>query len=367
MGQNIGTCITAVLSAIGASKNAKRAAMLHLYFNLIGTLIFMVAFYFLNSVIGFAFMGASASAAGIAVIHSLFNIGCAIVLFPFTNLLLKLATYTIPDREQEAAEETALERPRALMALDERFLEKPAFAMALCRRAAIHMAEEVRTSIFLALNMISEYNEDNAIRVAELEQLVDLYEDRLGTYLVKLSGRDLSINDSRSMSILLHCISDFERMSDHAANIKDSLSKMKKKKLAFSPKARAELEVLTRAVHDIVEATCQVFAANDVEGAKHIEPLEEVIDRLNVKLRQHHVKRLRKGKCTIELGIVLEDIITDLERISDHCSNVAVCLIQVNADGFDTHEYLDIDMKESEAFKEEVRTMREQYRLPGNG
>ncbi len=360
MGQNIGTCVTAILSSVGANRGARRASMIHLYFNLIGTILFMVVFYGINLVSPFAFLNDSASAFGIAVIHSLFNIGCAIVMFPFADGLVRLSILTVPDRP----EKTQTNLPTELAALDERFLQKPGFAMELCRTAAVSMANQTRACIFLALDLLNEYNEAVAKEVAEKEQLIDTYEDVLGTYLVKLSGTNLSRTDSHTLSILLHCTSDLERISDHAVNLMESATQMRKRKQEFSKKAKKELSILLTAVKEIVDKTVDIFETRDIEAAKEIEPLEEVIDGLNLALRQNHIRRLRNGKCTIELGIMLEDMITDLERISDHCSNIAVCLIQVNEDGFDTHGYIDTDLKQSKWFAGEVARLQQLYHIP---
>ena len=361
MGQNIGTCVTALISSIGASKNAKRASMVHLYFNLIGTVLFMVVFYSINAIIGgFAFLDNPANAAGIAVVHSLFNIGTVLVLYPFGDKLVKLAQLTIPDHVGETEE-----KPDELAVLDERFLEKPAFAMELCRNAAVRMAQESRDALHLALDNVTMYSESRVAKIIEMEESVDRYEDALGTYLVKLNNCDLSQKDSRTLSILLHCIGNFERISDHAVNITDSSTQMHEKKLEFSKKAMEELKVFSDALCDIVDETMEAFTMNDLDKARQIEPFEQVIDSLNIELKQRHIHRLRKGKCTIELGLILEDMITNFERISDHCSNIAVCMIRVNEDGFDTHEYLDV-IKEEKApwFEEEFYRLSKKYALP---
>lgn len=365
MGQNIGTCVTAIISSIGANKNARRASMIHLYFNLIGTIVFMIVFYGANAIWNFSFLDASASVVGIAVIHSLFNVGCAILMFPFADKLVKLATWTVKDNAKDSDEVSDInELPTELSSLDERFLGKPAFAMELCRTAATAMARETECCISLALNVLHGYNEDVAKEIREKEQLIDTYEDMLGSYLVKLSGKNLTQTDSQTLSILLHCTSDLERISDHAVNILDSVVEMKDRKQEFSKKAMKELDILISAVHNIVEMTVGIFTNKDIEGARLVEPLEEVIDGLNVALRQNHIRRLRNGKCTIELGILLEDIITDLERVSDHCSNVAVCMIQVSEDVFDTHEYIDSNVKQTQWFADEVSKWQQIYRIP---
>lgn len=365
MGQNIGTCITAIISSVGANKNAKRASMIHLYFNLIGTVLFMVIFYGINAVVGFSFLEEPANVAAIALIHSLFNVGCAIILFPCADFIVRLAVISVKDGENDtdATKESNKNLPLELAALDERFLNQPGFAMEISRNAAYAMAEKTKDCIMLALELCKDYTKEKMQRIIECEQLIDLYEDMLGTYLVKLSAMNLSLADSRSMSILLHCIGDFERISDHAVNICESVKEMKDTDQKFSKKAYSELNVLLKAVHDIVEMTVEVFVNKDIEKAKYVEPLEEVIDSLNMTLRQNHIKRLRKGKCTIELGIVLEDMITNLERVSDHCSNIAVCLIEVSSDVFETHEYIDVELKQTEWFANEVLRLRKEYSL----
>ena len=360
MGQNIGTCITSIISSFGAKKNAKRAAAIHLFFNLIGTILFMVVFYSLNQIIGFAFLKTSANAAGIAVIHSLFNIGCCIILYPFSNWLVKLATIVIPDGREELEEKDDEE----MLALDERFMERPAFAMEICRNASRQMASETMEAITLALEVVNEYDKKKAAKVYKLEDKVDHYEDKLGSYLVKLSAKNLSKADSESLSVLLHGMSDFERISDHAINIVESAKEMNDKSLVFSKKAKAEMETITRAVHDIVVKTVDVFNSESVEEAVHIEPLEDVIDGLTKEIKQNHVKRLTKGKCTIELGVILEDVLTNLERVSDHCSNVAVEMVAIHEGGYDTHEIFNsMSEQERASYDKEYQKLKSLYRI----
>ena len=361
MGQNIGTCVTALLSSIGASKNARRASLIHLYFNLVGTLLFTVVFYTWNLFFPFAFLEMSATAADIAVIHSLFNIGCTIILFPFSDVLVKLAILTIPDGKAEEAKGL----PAALQALDERFLDRPSFAMGLCRDAVIQMADLSRNSFQQAMEVLDDYSEKGMEAVIAMEQEADSYEDILGTYLVKLSARDLNKQDSRTLSILLHCINDFERISDHAINVVESAKELSDKGLALSQESRKELGVYGRAVSDILDLTVSVFAADDTQRARGVEPLEEVIDKLSIEMRQRHIERLRKGTCSLEAGLILEDILTGYERVSDHCSNVAVCLIEVHADEFETHEYLNLTTKGADPwFREEYNKLKKTYLLP---
>ena len=318
MGQNIGTCITAIISSIGTSKNAKRTAAVHLFFNIIGTIIFMVVFYTLNVFVHFQFLNTAASPAGIAVIHSLFNIGATILLFPFANLLEKMAIFVIPDKESEMEEMEEEKINPDLARLDERFLDKPGFAMEECRSVAINMARKSQKAMNLAIDLLGEYSDKTADRVEKLENQTDQYEDALGTYLVKLSGRELSIKDSRVLSVLLHCIGDFERISDHAVNIRDAAVEMHKKDLKFSEKAKQELRVFSNAIRDILDRAVMAFETGDVELAKEVEPLEQVVDALNKEEKQRHINRLRTGTCTIELGFILSDISTNFERAADH-------------------------------------------------
>ena len=269
---------------------------------------------------------------------------------------------TIRDDVQPAEVE---EERKELQLLDSRFLEKPAFAMEQSVRVANKMAEESKRTLFTAMDLLWNYTEDGAKKVGELENLVDQYEDELGTYLVKLSRQNLSVHDSHTLSIVLHCIGDFERISDHAINIMEAAQEMHDKKLIFSPKAEEELKVFSRAVQDIVEKAYAVFRDQDEKLAQKVEPLEAVVDELNQEVKKRHIRRLREGKCTIELGFILSDISTNFERAADHCSNIAVCLLQVDEGGFDTHEYLDILKEEnSEEFQHEYMELSERYALP---
>lgn len=361
MGQNIGTCITAIMSSVGASKNAKRAALVHLYFNLIGTIIFMLVFYAINAIVGFAFMNDSANAAGIAVVHSIFNVTATILLLPFSDVLEKLACLTIRDDAETAKAESEADKDFRL--LDLRFLDTPGLATEHCRRVAENMCRLTKEAIFTAVETITEFDAKKAERVRVLENEIDRYEDELGTYMVKLSQQHLSEKDSHELSIILHCLSDFERISDHAVNLVESSREMFEKKQEFSKKAKEELAIFTQAVKDIVEVSFDVFEKEDVTKAMLVEPLEEVIDQLQTEVKQRHVKRLQKGKCTIEMGFVLSDVITSYERISDHCSNIAVCLMQVNEDGYDTHGYLK-DMKHNVEFSNQFNEYKEKYLLP---
>jgi phosphate:Na+ symporter len=363
MGQNIGTCVTAMLSGIGASRNARRAALVHLYFNLIGTVVFMLAFYTINAVVPFAFMNDGADAAGIAVVHTVFNIFATLLLLPFSSWLERLACMTIKGEGEGQKKEDR--KGEALPILDSRFLSTPGFALEQCRTAAADMADCAKEALFLSMSLIHRYNKEAAKKVEELEQKVDSYEDELGTYLVKLSSKDLSAKESHTLSLLLHCIGDFERISDHALNLKEAAAELKEKKLHFSDKASEELVVFEGAVRDIVNTSLLVFGGEDLALAKKVEPLEEVIDFLHGEIKKRHVKRLRKGKCTIEMGFILSDITTNYERVADHCSNIAVNLLEITEDEYGTHGYLDVLRGEGNpAFGEDVRKLREKYVLP---
>ena len=360
MGQNIGTCVTALLSAIGANKNAKRAAMIHLYFNLIGTVIFMALFYLINTAVHFSFMTQMATPATIAITHSIFNITATVVWLPFSGLLVKLACLTIRDDEHDVVSREDQE----FMILESRFLEKPAFAVEQGRNAARHMESESRKVLDIALGLIQKYDEEQAGRVENIEAKVDRYEDELGTYLVKLSHKDISEVDSHSLSIMLHCIVYFELISDHAVNIMESAQELYDKGLKFSENAKIDLEVLGQAVEDIVNTAYEVFDKQDMKLAEKIEPLEEVIDELSKEVKRRHVQRLRNGECTIEMGFILSDITTCLERVADHCSNIGVCVTQVNEDLYDTHSHLNIVKSHpDETFYHELEDARIKYQL----
>ncbi|MBS5679312.1 MAG: Na/Pi cotransporter family protein [Clostridiales bacterium] len=360
MGQNIGTCVTALLAGVGASKNAKRAALIHLYFNIIGTVLFMAAFYGINAVFPFAFLDDAANAAGIAVIHTTFNIIATAVLLPFSGTLEKLATLTIRD-------DNTVERIDDFQLLDERFLSNTAFAVEQCKVVTDRMAQLTREAIFDAIALVDggEYTVEKAERIEALETKIDRYEDKLGTYMVKLSRAKLSQKDGHTLSLLLHSISDFERISDHAVNLLDSVKEMNEKKMSFSPAAASELHVFSLAVRDIVERSFDSFLRDDVELAKTVEPLEACIDDINVNIKSRHIERLTTGQCTIELGFVLTDISTNFERVSDHCSNIAVYEIQVPKDEYDAHEYLqNVKHQEHAEFDREEMAYEKRYRLP---
>jgi len=360
MGQNIGTCITALLSGIGATKNAKRASVVHLYFNVIGTILFMAVFYLLNLFVNFPFLELAAEPAGIALIHSVFNITATLILLPFSKGLEKLAYLTIRDGKEETP---VLDGD--FQVLDERFLDKPAFAVQQCKAVSIKMAELSKDAIDLALDMLQNYTDEKFEQVCKMEDYVDRYEDELGTYLVRLSGKSMTEKDSRTISTMLHCIGDFERISDHAINISEAAKEMNEKKMTFSEEAIKEIGVFTGAIREIVSTAVEIFEKDDVVKAHLVEPLEEVVDNLNIEMKSRHITRLREGKCTIEMGFILSDLTTNYERVADHCSNIAVCLIQIHENGFDTHEYLErLEKGENTLFQEKYLSFKAKYMLP---
>ena len=360
MGQNIGTCVTAMLSSIGANKNARRAALVHLYFNIIGTALFMAVFYSLNVFVDFSFLEDAIGVAGVAVIHSIFNVSATLVLLPFGNAIVKLACLTIKD-DVDAAD---IQGEDSTLALDVRFLDKPGFAVAQCKNAAVKMAYLTKEAMTQAISLLDNYDQSKADKVMELENIIDHYEDRLGTYMVKLSAKTLAEYDSQTVSILLHSISDFERISDHAVNIAGTAKELYDKKENFSEKAWEELGVATKAINEIMDLSFKVFEDEDTMLADSVEPLEEVIDNLQVELKKRHIKRLQGGKCTIGLGFAFSDIMANYERVADHCSNIAVCIIEVKADEFDTHEYLDHIKADNPEFDQMYKNYKKKYALP---
>ena len=359
MGQNIGTCVTALLSSVGANKNARRAAMVHLYFNIIGVTLFLAVFYGANLLLDFAFVNETVTAWGIAVVHSIFNLTATAVLLPFANGLEKLAILTIPDDAEK--ESFAL--------LDERLLNTPAVAVERARAATADMAELARVGVVQAMSLTHKWDDSLAQKVREEEEKVDKYEDALGTYLVKLSSREMSHADSQSVNTLLHTISDFERISDHSVNVLSSAEEIHAKSIEFSKDAQEELQVLEGAVQDVLSRTTDAFRKGDLHLASKVEPLETVVDELVRAIKARHVARLQTGSCSIEYGFVLEDLLTNYERVCDHCSNVAVAQIEVAQDSFDTHAYLNDlrygnETKESEQFQRRLDRYRERYLFP---
>ena len=332
MGQNIGTCVTAIISSIGAKKNAKRVALAHLYFNVIGTVLFLIVYSVVNALFDVHFISEPIGAFGIAVFHSIFNVVCTIVMFPFIGLLEKLVMKTIRDSGKDDAVD---------FMIDERLLATPSIAIDQCRKISLDMAALTKESLIKSLEILYIYNEKEAIKVIEMEDKADIYEDKLGSYLVKVSAQNLSEMDSREASVLLHSIGDFERISDHARNIAECAQEKSDKGLDFSDEAQKEIKILAAAVTEIIDITIDCFVKNDVTLATEIEPLEQVIDTIKTEIKKRHIQRLQSGMCTIELGFILSDLMTNFERVAAHCSNIAVSVIEMSSYGdLNSHQYL---------------------------
>lgn len=358
MGQNIGTCITSLISSVGANKNAKRVTAVHILFNVIGTVLLMGIYFILNSIFQFAIVKEAVTPVGIAMIHSAFNITTTFVLFPFGKGLEKLAKLIIKDKSNKEVEYELL---------DERLLITPSFAIAECRNVTGKMAKIVRSSILSSIDLISHYDPKVIKQINDGEEEIDFYEDKLGSYLVKLSAKSLTMDDSNEVAELLHAIGDFERIGDHAINLAEVAQEIHDKKLAFSADAIDELNTMTRAVKEILNLTFDAFDTNDYELARKVEPLEQVIDTLKLELKKRHVRRLQSGKCTIELGFVLSDILTNYERVSDHCSNIAVYILQVKDTDIEAHEYLsELKSTNNAAFILKYEEFKHEYVLPAS-
>lgn len=363
LGQNIGTCATAMMSGVGASKNARRASIVHLLFNVIGTAIFLIVFYVLHAFIDFVFMEEAADSAGIALVHTGFNVSATLILLPFANILEKLSLILIkPDEEEERQA-----RENELFAkMDERFLSTPSFALEQAYSYTIKMAELTEEALNLAADNLFAYDKQTAKEVERIENLVDRYDDEISSYLVKLSSRNLSEPDSRKLTMLLHSVGDLERVSDHAINLVDCAKEMDKKEQHFSEKATEELQVFSQAVRDIVSASVTVLKTEDEEAAKAIEPFEQAIDILQKEMKKRHMKRLKKGKCTPELGFILSDITNNYERIADHCSNLAINMMQLYEDDTHAHEYVEqLEKEAGSAFDKMCQECLRRYELPG--
>ena len=358
LGQNIGTCVTAMMGAIGANRNARRTAVVHLLFNVVGVVLFVVVFYGLGLFIDWKFLSETTAAWDIAVIHTLFNVAATFVLMPMSGLLVKLAYLVIP-REQT---------PQKQELLDERLLATPAVAIQRAHEIAGQMAADSAEALRLALGLTKKYEEQVMEQVAALEEKTDQYQDALGTYLVKLSGMNLSVEDNRTLNTLLYTISDFERVADHAKSIAKAALEMKEKQINFSAQAKSELAVLEQAVLDVVDRTVEAFRTFNLEGAIKIEPQEQVVDALVREVKSRHVRRLRDGLCSVEYGFVLDDLLTACERTADHCSNIAVEMLQVTEGKLEAHEYLNAlksgELHESAAFAERFARYRARYAFP---
>ena len=354
MGQNIGTCVTAMISSVGTNKNAKRAAVVHLMFNVIGVAVLLTVFCIVKAAFHPALFDEPATMYGIAVAHSAFNILCTAMLLPAGGLLEKLATRMVADGKQR---EKTVE-------LDERLLATPSLALERSRAVAVEMADRSVRALKNALLCVEKYSPALAQSIQEDESSCDHYEDVLGTYLVRLSAQKLGENESEEATELLKTIGDFERISDHAVNLLESAEEMREKKLAFSPAARAEFGTLSAAIDEILELSLDAFASGDVALAARVEPLEQVIDTLKEQMRTRHILRMQQGNCSIEAGFVWSDLLTNLERTSDHCSNIAGCVIDTAQHNLNLHETLKAVKRGDPRFQDSFRVYAEKYRLP---
>ena len=355
MGQNIGTCLTALLTGVGANRNARRVSIVHISFNLIGTTVFMLIFYGSDLFLNFAFMDAPIQPASIALMHSVFNIATTVMLLPFTRQLEKLAYLVIKEDKEEKPKYTFV---------DPLLLATPSVAIAECGAKTVEMAKLAESTLLESLRLLENYDEKIAEQVRKNEDKLDLYEDRLGTVLVKISSKSLSQSDSRSVSKQLHTIGDFERIGDHALNLLGTAQEIHEKNITFSGSAKAEIRTLLEALREILSITTQAFAENDLKLAARVEPLEQVIDLLITEIKSNHIDRLQKGDCTIEFGFVLSDLLTNCERVSDHCSNIAVAQIETAQNAYQAHEYLNsVKSKNNAEFQAAFDSYQQQYHI----
>ena len=358
LGQNIGTCVTALISTIGANRNARRAAMVHLYFNLLGVIIFAAIFYGVGAFVPWGFLTETMSEVNIAIIHTTFNVITTIIMLPLHGVLEKLATLSVP--EDKEPESTAL--------LDQRLIATPAVAIQRAQEIAADMAQTASQALDGAIGLLEKFDSKGLESVKALENKTDEYEDALGTYLVQLTGTKLSVHDNRQLNILLYTISDVERIADHAVSIGKAGEEIYKKDIAFSDAAKEELKVLSKAVQAVVKSTVAAYCGGDLENARRVEPQEQVVDSLVKEIKSRHVRRLRNGQCKVEYGFVLEDLLTSFERVADHCSNIAVEMLQVSEGKLEAHEYLTAlkagELTESAKFDERFEKYRKQYTFP---
>jgi phosphate:Na+ symporter len=353
MGQNIGTCVTAMLSAIGANKNAKRAALVHLSFNVIGAAVWLAVFYVVKVTVAPALFGEPASLLGIAVAHTVFNALCTVLMLPLAGFLERLVIVLVPDAKQ----------PEVPEKLDERLLTAPAIAMERCREVAVDMAQTAAEALKDGIAVLSGLTPELARSVREKEEKTDHYEDMLGTYLVKLSARQVSKAQSEEAAEILKMIGDFERIADHAVNLLESAEEMERERLTFTADAAAELQGITSAVVEILELSVTAFVDNDIETAAKVEPLEQVIDELKEQLRTRHILRLQQGNCTMDAGFIWSELLTNLERTADHCSNIAGCILDVSHHDMNIHESLRKFRNGSAEFRRHYEQYARKYAL----
>jgi phosphate:Na+ symporter len=356
MGQNIGTCITAILSSIGANRGAKRTAAVHLYFNIIGASVFLITYNIANAIIHFEFANDTIGVTGIAIIHSLFNIFATLVLLPFTKGLEKLAYLTLPIKEEENIKGQDEDE---LPILDSRFLTVPGYAITQCKGLTDKMADLSKEAMIKAMSLLEKFEDDVANQVEKLENMVDVYDDKLSAYLVQLNSKDLNFQESQTISTLLHVINDLERIADHAVNLMEYAHNLHKKDLKFPKRVMSEMQIYSSALEDILNRSVQAFIEDDKQLSLTVEPLEEVIDEINKYMKKQHIKRLKKGKYPIELGLMLSEISTNYERVADHCSNLAVYMLQNEDSNFIQHEYVGSLKSES---RKQFEVMLDEYR-----
>lgn len=357
MGQNIGTCATSLISCIGTNVKAKRVAILHVSIKIIGTILCLSGFELLYAIFRWEFVGQSIAPWQIALVHTIFNLATTALLMPVSQKLVKLTERLVRDKQRAPAE------PEDAMLLDDRLLRSPSVAVAESFNVSTHMALQAQDILMLAMHLVESYDPEGAQRVMDMEDQLDNYEDKLGTYLVKLSAQALSSQDSQIGSKILHAIGDFERLGDHAINIIKVAREIHEKRIVFSPAAQQELSTITAALDEILDITVRAYLNSDVELAGRVEPLEQVIDRLTAVCKDNHIRRLQKGACTIEGGFVLSDLLNNYERVSDHCSNVAVAIIEVEHNSFDTHKYLNGVKYGNSTFNEIYDAYSEKYVL----
>ncbi len=359
MGLNIGTCATSLIACIGTGTNARRVAVVHTTIKVLGALICLPLYLLLSSLFAWDFIGQAATPVRIALIHTVYNLLVTLILMPATPLLVRLTKRIVPEKS-EGKSRKGKEKD---FELDERLFRSPSVAIAECANLTVRMSGIAHETLLKTFTLLRQYDHHTADWILEQEDRLDHLEDRLGTYLVRLSGDALSQTDSRNVSRMLHAIGDFERLGDHAVNLLKTAQEIHRKEISFSPAAREELRILTDAVTEILEITAQAYEANSVETAVNVEPLEQVIDHLIAEIKDNHIRRLQEGNCTIELGFVLSDILTNMERISDHCSNIAVAVIETAHDSFDTHRYLNTVKGSDEDFRKKFRAYDQKYAL----
>ena len=353
IGQNIGTCVTALISSIGVSRNAKKVAVVHVAFNVIGAVVCLSVFCLLNAIIGFSFVDQAVTPVGIAIVHTTFNVVTTAMLIPFTGQLEALSNRVLKDNDN--GEKAQL--------LDERLLATPSLALAECDRLTGEMAKVAGVNLKMALSCFDKYSEEIAEKIERNEDELDLYEDQLGTFLVSLSSKRLSQEDTLKISKMLHVIGDFERMGDHAENLLESAKELHDKKLKLSKDGEKEFKILREAICEIIEITEESYLKGDIEVAVKVEPLEQTIDKLVMTVRNNHIERLQQGLCDITMGFILSDTLNNLERVSDHCSNVAVAVIELSHNSFDTHKYISELRSDSEQFREDYKAYKSKYQM----